>query len=198
MIQLEATPTMLTLSKIQQIIIGVTLAALIIVTRGHHFASINSLPSASLAVFFLAGLYLRPALAFPALLALCAGLDFYSITFQGVSNFCVTPAYGFLLPAYGVMWLAGRWFAKHYSFSVKAILPLIGSITVAGAISELFSSGGFYFFGGRYPDPTITEFGARLAKYAPHQFENIGFWLAVAAVVHIAFVLASGVNRAKA
>lgn len=189
---------MLTLSKTQQILIGVALAALIIVTRGHHFASINSLPSASLAVFFLAGLYLRPAIMFPALLALCTGLDLYSVYFQGVSNFCVTPAYGFLLPAYGSMWLAGRWFAKQYSFSTKAILPLVGSATVAGALSELFSSGGFYFFGGRYPDPTIVEFGARLLKYAPRQFENISFWLAVAAVVHITFALANGLNRAKA
>jgi len=189
---------MLTLSKTQQILIGVALATLIFVTRGHHFASINSLPSASYAVFFLAGLYLSPALAFAALLALCVGLDLYSVTFQGVSNFCVTPAYGFLLPAYGVMWLAGRWFAKRYSFSTKAILPLVASATIAGALGELFSSGGFYFFGGRYADPTIAEFGARLVKYAPNQFENLGFWLAVAAVVHIAFALASGVTRAKA
>jgi hypothetical protein len=110
--QLEAPPTMLTLSKTNQIIIGIVLAVLIIATRGHHFASINSLPSASLAVFFLAGLYLRPTWVFPSLLALCAGLDFSAITYGGVSSFCVTPAYGFLLPAYGVMWLAGRWFAK--------------------------------------------------------------------------------------
>jgi len=189
---------MLTLSKTQQILIGVALAALIIVTRGHHFASINSLPSASYAVFFLAGLYLSPALMFPALLALCTGLDLYSVYFQGVSNFCVTPAYGFLLPAYGSMWLGGRWFAKRYSFSAKAIQPLVLSATVAALVGELFSSGGFYFFGGRYPDPTIAEFGARLAKYAPNQLENIGFWLAVTAVVHIAFALANGVNRAKA
>lgn len=189
---------MLTLSKTQQIIIGIALMLLVIVTRGHHFASLNNLPSASLTVFFLAGLYLRPTLMFPALLALCTGLDLYSVYFQGVSNFCVTPAYSFLLPAYGSMWLAGRWFAKHYSFTLKAIFPLIGSVSIAGALSELFSSGGFYFFGGRYPDPTITEFGARLIKYAPRQFENIGFWLAVAAIIHITFVLANNFNRAKA
>lgn len=189
---------MLTLSKTNQIIIGVVLMGLIIATRGHHFASINVLPSASLAVFFLAGFYLRPAWIVPALLALCAGLDFYSITFAGTSSFCVTPAYGFLLPAYSTMWLAGRWFARNYSFNTKAIFPLVGSITIAGAVSELFSSGGFYFFGGRYPDPTIAEFGTRLAKYAPHQFENIGFWLGVALVTHVAFVLVSGANRVKA
>ncbi len=189
---------MLSLTKTQQIIAGIALAALIVMTRGHHFASINALPSASLAVFFLAGLYLRPSWAFPSLLALCAGLDFYSITFAGTSGFCVTPAYGFLLPAYGVMWLAGRWFAKRYSFSTNAVLPLVGSVTVAASISELFSSGGFYFFGGRYPDPTLAVFGERLMKYFPRQLENIGFWLTVALVVHVAFVLTKRASNAKA
>lgn len=189
---------MLSLSKIQQIIVGVALAALIVMTRGHHFASINALPSASLAVFFLAGLYLRPSWAFLSLLALCAGLDFYSINFAGTSSFCVTPAYGFLLPAYGVMWLAGRWFAKRYTFSASALLPLVGSIAVAATVSELFSSGGFYFFGGRYPDPTLAVFGERLMKYFPHQLENIGFWLAVALVVHVAFVMTKRTSNAKA
>jgi hypothetical protein len=188
---------MLTLSKTNQIIIGVVLAGLIIATRGHHFASINALPSASLAVFFLAGLYLRPTWMFPALLALCAGLDFSAITYGGVSNFCVTPAYAFLLPAYGVMWLAGRWFAKRVSFSINALLPLVGSVAIAATASELFSSGGFYFFGGRYPDPTLAVFGERLMKYFPHQLENIGFWLGVALLVHVAFALATRQQRAK-
>lgn len=189
---------MLSLTKNQQLIISITLALLIIMTRGHHFASVNALPSASLAVFFLAGLYLRPAWLFAALLALCAGLDFYSITFAGTSGFCVTPAYGFLLPAYGTMWLAGRWFAKRYTFSSSAMLPLVSSIAVAASISELFSSGGFYFFGGRYPDPTLSVFGERLMKYFPHQLENIGFWLAVALVVHVAFVLTKRAGNAQA
>lgn len=189
---------MLTLSRTHQILIGIVLSGLIIATRGHHFASINALPSASLAVFFLAGLYLRPAMMFPALLALCTGLDLYSVYFQGVSNFCVTPAYGFLLPAYGTMWLAGRWFAKRYSFGFNALLPLVGSVAVAAPISELFSSGGFYFFGGRYPDPTLSVFGERLMKYFPHQLENIGFWLGVALITHLAFVLANRINRVEA
>ncbi len=193
----ESHTLMITLNKTQQIIIGILLAALLITTRGHHFASINNLPSASLAVFFLAGLYLRPAWVFPALLALCAGLDFSAITVGGVSSFCVTPAYGFLLPAYGVLWLAGRWFAKRYSFSTSALLPLVGSVTVAASISELFSSGGFYFFGGRFADPTLAVFGERLLKYFPQQLEGIGFWLGVALVVHVVFAIASNANRAK-
>ncbi|MDP3607600.1 MAG: hypothetical protein Q8R74_00815 [Methylophilus sp.] len=189
---------MLTLSKTNQIVVGIALTALVVMTRGHHFASINALPSASLAVFFLAGLYLRPAWVFAALLALCAGLDFASITFAGTSSFCVTPAYGFLLPAYGTLWLAGRWFAQRYSFSWKALPALGGSVLVASVLSELFSSGGFYFFGGRYADPTIAEFGNRLVKYFPHQIENLAFWLGIALVVHVAFTLIQTNHSAKA
>lgn len=178
--------------------IGIILAMFIIMTRGDHFASVNALPSASLAVFFLAGFYLKPKWVFGALLVLCAGLDFYSITFAGTSGFCVTPAYGFLLPAYGTLWLAGRWFAKQYSFSWNALLPLAASAIIAGFVSELFSSGGFYFFGGRFAEPTIVEFGARLVKYFPRQIENIGFWLGVALVVHMCFALVNNNARAKA
>lgn len=189
---------MLTLSKTNQIIIGVVLAALVFITRGDHIASLNNLPSASLAVFFLAGLYLKPKRVFAALLALCVGIDFYAITAGGVSSFCVTPSYGFLLPAYGVLWLAGRWFNTKYSFCSKALLPLIGSVAISATISELLSSGGFYFFGGRYADPTFAVFGERLMKYFPHQLEGIGFWLGAALLTHIVFALANGTNRAKA
>lgn len=188
---------MLTLSKTQQVLIGVALAALIIVTRGHHFASINHLPSASLAVFFLAGMYLRPVWTFPALLALCAGLDYAAISVGGVSSFCVTPAYGFLLPAYGTLWLAGRWFAKRYSFNWATLLPLTGSVVIAASISELFSSGGFYFFGGRYVETSLTEFGARLVKYFPHQLQGLAFWMGVAIAVHVVFALANGQHNVR-
>jgi hypothetical protein len=189
---------MLTLSKTNQIIIGAVLAALVLITRGDHFSALNNLPAASLAVFFLAGLYLRPTWAFAALLAMCVGSDFYAITAGGASSFCVTPSYGFLLPAYGTLWLAGRWFNNQYSFSGKTLLPLVGSVAVAAFVSELFSSGGFYFFGGRFADPTVAVFGERLMKYFPQQLEGIGFWLVTALIVHIVFVLASGESRAKA
>lgn len=189
---------MLTLSKNNQIIIGIVLAALIYITRADHFATLNSLPAASLAVFFLAGLYLRSAWAFVALIALCVGIDFYAITAGGVNSFCVTPAYGFLLPAYGVLWLAGKWFNTQYSFSSKAILPLFASIAVSASISELLSSGGFYFLSGRFENPTLVVFGERLVRYFPHQLEGIGFWLGVALFVHIVFALSHGKHHAEA
>lgn len=180
---------MLVLSKVNQRLIGVVLLLLVFITRGEHFAALSHLPSASLAVFFLAGFYLRARWFFVALLAACVAIDYYAITAEGVSNFCVTPAYGFLLPAYGVLWLAGRWFNQHYSVSAKALLPLIGSVSVAVVVSELFSSGGFYFLGGRFENPTIAVFGERLMRYFPQQLEGLAIWLGAALLVHIAFAL---------
>jgi hypothetical protein len=182
----------------QSLAIALAIALMVIVTRGHHFASINVLPSASYAAFFIAGYYLRSSIMFVILLALCAGLDMAAVTWGGVSNFCVTPAYGFLLPAYGTMWLAGRWTAVNTSWQSGSLFKLAGVVVVSSAIAELFSSGGFYFFGGRYENPTLVEFGARLVKYYPKQLEAVAFWVVVALIVHVAFGLAKRSAREKA
>ena len=57
--------------SIQSLAIALAIALMVIVTRGHHFASIDFLPSASYAAFFIAGYYLRSSIMFIALLALC-------------------------------------------------------------------------------------------------------------------------------
>lgn len=180
-----------------QLWITLALFALMAATHGHHFASLAHLPSASLAVFFLAGFYVRRAWVFVALLAEVVLLDYSAITYGGVSSFCVTPAYGFLIPAYGSMWLAGHWFATRYRFAFSALLPFGGSLLVGASVSELFSSGGFYFFSGRYTDQTLAVFGERLIKYFPHQLSGLTFWMGVAVIVHVTFALVRGQNRAR-
>lgn len=185
------------LEKRSQLWIAVALIALMAATRGHHFASLTHLPGASLAVFFLAGFYVRRAWFFVALLAEAALIDFSAITYGGVSSFCVTPAYSFLIPAYGSMWLAGKWFASRYSFALSALAPFGGSLLVGASLSELFSSGGFYFFGGRYADPTLAVFGERLMKYFPHQLSSLAFWIGITLAIHVTFALVRGHQRAR-
>jgi uncharacterized membrane-anchored protein YitT (DUF2179 family) len=180
---------MFSLSRQHQLIVGALLVMLMVVTRGHHFASVSALPSASWAVFFLAGFYLSSRLIFPALLGLAAALDFSAIFWGGVSSYCVSPAYGFLLPAYGSLWLAGRWYASKYQFSVTSALLLAASVILAAAVATGFSSGGFYWFSGRYTEPTFVEFGQRFIQYFPKYLGTLSFYVAVAAVVHIAFRL---------
>jgi len=175
---------MLTVSARNQIVIGLALATLLMLTRGQHFATLHSLPGASWAVFFLAGIYLRPLWALPALLALTCFLDFAAFTWGGASGFCLTSAYVFLLPAYTSLWLAGRWYAARYRFAWATLAPLAVAAVIGAAVCELFSSGGFYFFSGRFAEPTVAEFGTRLAKYFPPYLGSLAFYVGIAAVVH--------------
>lgn len=180
---------MFTLSTRSQISIGLVLAALMIITRGHHFASLHSLPGASWAAFFLAGVYLRSAWPLLGLFALSWGLDFAAYTWGGTSGFCLTPAYVFLLPAYASLWLAGRWYAHHHQFAWRTLMPLFVSATAGLILCELFSSGGFYFYSGRFTDTSMVEFGHRLSQFFPMYIESFLFYIGLAGLVHV--ILAS-------
>lgn len=182
---------MLSIPKRLQFIIALLLIALMAFTRGHHFSTINHLPSATLAVFFLAGLYVSSKWLVPFLFAEAALLDYAAITFGGVSSYCVSPAYVMLIPAYGTLWLAGHWYTKHYQFNWHSLLPLSLSVVLATALSQVMSGGGFYFFSGRYTLPTMAEYSERFVNYFPSALSNIAFYIALAVAFHIIAVLAA-------
>lgn len=184
---------MLKLSDRTQLFIGLFLVALMAVTRGEHFASIESLPPASWAIFFLAGAYITRHWFLPALMGLVAFLDYAAVTYQGVSSFCITPAYSMLIPAYGALWLAGKMFAKTYQSDFSSLLPLVLLVLGSGVVAELISSGSFYYLSGRFADTTVAEFGSRLLKYGPSMLANYAFYIAIATVVH-AIVVASSMT----
>lgn len=187
---------MLSLSKRSQLLIGLLLVALMAFTRGHHFASINHLPSASWAMFFLAGFYISSRSIFPILLITAGLLDYMSITWGGTSSYCVSPAYAMLLPAYGSLWLAGRWYAAHYQFSWKTLLPLTASAVLSTAVCTILSGGGFYFFSGRYTDPTFIEYTQRFLDYFPTYLGTMSFYVGLAAVCHSLFLVTSRSGKA--
>lgn len=180
---------MLTLSTRSQVAIGLALVLLMIITRGHHFASLQNLPGASWAIFFLAGVYLRSAWPLLGFFALSWWLDFAAYTWGGTSGFCLTPAYIFLLPAYSALWFAGRWYANQHQFAWRTLMPLSLSMVVGLSLCELFSSGGFYFFSGRFEETTLVEFGSRLIQFFPMYIESFAFYIGIAVVVHAAFAL---------
>jgi hypothetical protein len=181
---------MISVSPRSALAIGLSLALLMAATRSHHFATALHLPDASWAVFFLAGFYLRPLWMFPALMALAGVSDYMAIAWFGVSDFCMSPAYGFLLPAYGALWIAGRWYARRHRFALSTLIPLATSVLLGAAVCEIISSGGFYFFSGRFAETSLVEFGVRLVKYFPPSLESLVFWMGIAIVVHIVFTLA--------
>jgi hypothetical protein len=178
----------------QQISLGLILAALMAVTRGQHAAMATHLPDASLAVFFLAGVYLRPAWAFPALFGLAALIDTVAVTWGGVGAFCITGAYAALIPAYGALWAAGRWYAGRHRQTWSTLVPLAGAVLVGAVASEVFSTGGFYLFSGVFPAPTLEGLALGVAKYLPVSLGNLALYLGLAALTHLAFTLAQPVR----
>tara|TARA_R110002073_G_scaffold101455_8_gene230569 strand:- start:3846 stop:4427 length:582 start_codon:yes stop_codon:yes gene_type:complete len=178
---------MLTLSIRNQIFIGLALVLMMIITRGHHFASLQNLPGASWAIFFLAGVYLRSVWPLLGFFVLSWSLDFAAYTWGGTSGFCLTPAYVFLFPAYASLWLAGRWYAHQHQFEWRTLMPLSLSIMVGLSLCELFSSGGFYFFSGRFEETTFLEFGQRLIQFFPFYITSFLFYIGITAVIHSVF-----------
>ncbi|WP_297473039.1 hypothetical protein [Ferrovum sp.] len=143
------------------------LALLFVITRNHTWTPTLHLPDASLAVFFLAGLWLTSTLPFLVLLALGAGVDAWAITAGGVSSYCVTPAYVLLLPASTSLWLAGRFLRGSRLTDMAGWLGTVFLTASATLVAELFSSGGFYFFSGRFVHPSLAGFLPHLLHYSP-------------------------------
>lgn len=176
-------------------LLSAVLIALMGVTRMHHFGSSLHLPDASLAVFLLAGFLVASPLLFGVLLAEAALLDYVAITHMGVSDYCVTAAYWFLIPTYAVLWVAGRAYAKHHQDSLRS-LGLFSAISFAAVSAAFFiSNGAFYLFSGRYPDMNISEYAARVAQYYVPYLTSAVIYLVPAVLLFVVFKLRTDQTR---
>lgn len=155
------------LSRAGFVCVASVLAALMLATRVSHMGDALHLPDASMAVFFLGGLYLRRHLAFVAYLLLAVLIDWAVITFAGVSNFCVTVAYAFLLPAYAALWYGGRFYAGRLDGSGLSLLGALGVALLSASVCFAISNGSFYWLGGRYPHPDLTGYLAGAWRWGP-------------------------------
>ena len=157
------------ISQNKTIWIALALALLMAVTRFNHMGSSASLPDASYAVFFLGGLYLgriRGALVILALLLLEAALvDYYVINFQGISSWCVTSAYSFLVFAYGALWMIGHWFAPRFSMTAKGLAGMFAAAAVAGGAAFIIANVSFYLLAGYFDTMSVVEYSSRVSQY---------------------------------
>ncbi|MDO8989614.1 MAG: hypothetical protein Q7U91_08245 [Sideroxyarcus sp.] len=149
--------------------IAAALVALIALTRFNHFGSSAALPDASYAVYFLGGLFLgrvRGGLAILALLLVEAALvDYYAINFAGVSGWCVTSAYGFLVFAYSALWFVGRWYAPRHDLTVKGLSGLFAAAVAAGSLAFVIANVSFYLLAGYFGSMGVWEFATSVSQY---------------------------------
>ncbi|MGA7749100.1 MAG: hypothetical protein WCA63_03045 [Gallionella sp.] len=171
------------------------LAALMAATRFNHFGSAVSLPDASYAVFFLGGLYLARSArvsmaAFIALILEAGWIDYYATSVQGISDWCMSPAYWFLIPTYGSLWLVGRWLAprnamKGHTLEGKGLIGMAVAAWAASSFAFVFSNATFYLFSGRYADMSAVEYTSRVAQYYVSYVSMALLYIACAVAMHM-------------
>jgi len=180
-------------TQTKQIGILAGLILLMAITRTSHFGSSIHLPDATLAIFLIAGFMLprftlTALTAFIFLLLAAGGIDYYAINVAGVSDYCVTTAYWFLIPTYTSMWLAGRWFAARQHNNWGSLALFGGVSWLATTIAFLISNGGFYVFSGLFTDMSVAEYAARVAKYYPPYLGGSLMYLVLAAVIYASLI----------
>ena len=159
--------------------LGALLAVLMAATRMHHFAFP---PDASLAVFLLAGFLVQNRLFFGALLIEAGLLDYFAISHMGVSDYCFTPAYWFLIPTYAVLWYAGRSARAHRE---KPWLMAVTSL-FAVSVAFLISNFSFYLFSGNYGSMSLATYALRIAHYYLPYVSSAAIYLIPAFILQFA------------
>ncbi|MCU0759716.1 MAG: hypothetical protein MUF07_11060 [Steroidobacteraceae bacterium] len=151
------------------------LAAALLLTRLGHFGELSRLPDASWAVFFLGGLALRGTRAFAVFFGLAWLVDLAAIAL-GTPADCFSPAYLFLVPAYGALWAAGR-LAGSLARSRSAVAEVPGrrlprlalaaaTLPLAVLLAFVLSNAGVLLLGGGAA-PEAADYAARVAVYLP-------------------------------
>jgi hypothetical protein len=175
------------LPSAQHLGIAGAIAFFMLLTRGSHVLTQVSLPDASLVLFLLGGLFLKRAGWFVAFFMLATVIDFGAAAFDPAQGFCLTAGYWGMVPAYGVMWLGGRWLAKQNdAFSA---LPYAFITLVTTLLSFVISTQTYYLLSGRFPDAGVIESMKHGWEYLP---SYVGF---TAMYFGIVWASAQGLRR---
>ncbi|MCX7087832.1 MAG: hypothetical protein NTV00_07245 [Methylococcales bacterium] len=159
---------MLSLSTVTKTPLGIwALMGLMLATRAHsnHFGSAISLPDASLAVFFMAGLWFGGLRFFSVLLLEAALIDYVAISHMGVSDYCISPAYVFLIPTYAALFFAGRAATPFKTMRVRDLSLQLGLLVMASSVAFMISNSSFYVLSERFTDLNWMQYADRVAQY---------------------------------
>lgn len=161
------------------------LTSLMLMTRTHHFATFNQLPSASIAIFFLAGMYLRNISSFWFFYILSIGIDLSSSYFRGQLGDCLTTSYPALVFSYATMFAAGFYTRPNWSQQTWLVnlVKVSAALFIASSIAFFMSNGSYYTLSGKFPELSWVEYSARVDKYYFRSISNPIFYVASAIVM---------------
>jgi hypothetical protein len=126
---------------------------------------------------------------------LAAGIDLSVIHYFGVSNYCLTAAYAFNLPAYAVLWLGGLWLHREMRGALSDALRLAGSAIAALSVCFAITNGSFYWLGGRVREASMAGWVENFSDWYLSYVITALLYVAIAAVAHVAVTSRTGVAR---
>ena len=174
---------MFALSPKNQWLVGGGLLLAMLATRTHL---VDLLQDASWAVFFLLGVYVRSALVYPLFWLAAFAIDYTVTADGGISSYCMTPAYGFTFVAYAALWGAGRWFAHHFSYDLRGVMRVVGSVVLGTLVCFAISNISFYLLSDYFDKMSMANYALAVLKYLPAYLQTTVFYVGIAALVHIA------------
>jgi len=131
-------------------VLPVILGFFMLITRFSHFGSAVSLPDASLAIFFLAGLIGSGFGTFGILIIEAVLIDYIAISYFGVTDFCISPAYNFLILGYAILWGIGWFSQKFLQLGFGDTLKIFLISVIAASAAYFISNGSFYLLSGKF------------------------------------------------
>jgi hypothetical protein len=181
-----------TLTQKQKWLIGGVLLAFMLLTRPHM---LSHLQDASWAIFFLAGFYLRNHIAFGVFMAVAILIDLAVVQYTNISNFCMTPSYLFIIPAYATLWFAGSFLAKQKKMGWNTVLK--GAMLAVAGVASCFmiTNAGFYAFSGHFETMTVFAYVQNISQYFPMFLKTTSLYLLVAVVIHWSIVQVNKLSR---
>lgn len=161
----------------REALIGCLLLLVLALTRSgitrSHFGTELHLPDASWAMFWLTGVFTHKRW-WPALLLLASVAIDYFVIAGGVSAYCFTPAYPFLIPAYLSLWALGRWL--QHSHGSSKVLPAAASLLAGVSACFIISNLGFYLAAGYFTHMPLMLYARSVARYWPYYLLYTGVY----------------------
>lgn len=178
------------LSQRSQWLLLAMLLLMMAATRYNHFFNQTLLSDVTWAAFFVAGLVLvsrlAPVLLMLGVLVLDLGWRLFAEP-SADSAGCVSPAYPFLVAAYGSLWLLGRLTAKFADMSLKGLAMTYVGLTAGVFTSFLISNAAWYTLSGKYDTTPVMVFAEKVTPYFFSFLQGAAFWLTLLAAVWFVF-----------
>lgn len=165
-------------------------------TRSHHFGSILHLPDASWGAFFIAGA-MGTRIRVPLWLMINAGVIDYLALRAGVSSYCVTPAYAFLVPTYLTLWASGRWSAMTFVWNAPSLLRTASALCMGTVGAFIISNASFYALAGYFEQLSLLQYTAAVTPYLTYFLESTALYTIAAGVIAFAWHHARALINAR-